>query len=189
MDNTALDNDLLARIGQQKDRQAFDTLCDRYAKPIFAMARRMGLEVCDAEDAAQDLLVKIWQKANLWDPAKGASAKTWIYHMAYNLVIDKHRKNKSFFGLVSQKPLPEEPADHSHDKESLARKDLVAKGLKDIPERQRQALVLFYYEGMTTKEIADAHDSTPKAVERLLARARTSFRDNIKRLEEQHASR
>lgn len=186
MKTPVTDEELLIRTGQGRDKQAFEILCDRYAGPIFAMASRMGLAAPDAEDAVQNMLVKLWQKAHLWDKRKGASAKTWIYQISYNVIIDVHRRNKGFFGLFSGGTPTENTVDNKPKEVSLSQKDLVRKGLKDIPERQRSALILFYYEGLSTQDIADIQKTTPKAIERLLARARKTFKDNLQRLEVSH---
>lgn len=186
MKTPVTDEELLKRAGQGRDKQAFEILCDRYAVPIFAMARRMGLAAPDAEDAVQNMLVKLWQKAHLWDQSKGAGAKTWIYQISYNVIIDVHRKNRGFFGLISDGMPTENAVDNTPKDANLSQKDLVRKGLKDIPERQRSALIMFYYEGLSTQDIADIQKTTPKAIERLLARARENFKNNLQRLEVSH---
>lgn len=177
------DHMLLHKIGHERDQKAFEALCARYSAPVFSMARRMGLNAEDAQDTVQEIFVKLWQNAHLWDKDKNASVKTWIYRIGHNAVIDNFRKNRKFLKLVSGTPVNDEiTKTHNPDPESI-KKDLVRKGLKDMPEKQRSILILFYYQGLTAKEISEIHATSPKAIERHLARAREYFRQNLEKME------
>ena len=177
------DHMLLQKIGHDRDQKAFEDLCARYSAPVFSMARRMGLNVEDAQDAVQDIFVKLWQNAHLWDAGKNASVKTWIYRIGHNAIIDNFRRNRKFLKLVSDTPVKDEITKTQDPDPENMKKDLVRKGLTDMPEKQRSILVLFYYQGLTAKEISQIHETTPKAIERHLARARENFRQNLEKME------
>mgnify|MGYP006275284347 FL=1 len=184
MDPVSFDSDLILKIGRFKDRSAFETLCERYAGKIHGMACRMGLEYRDAEEATQDLLIRIWQTADQWAPDKGASAKTWIYKLAKNLIIDHHRKNKKFLHMISGNTLSENNLSQDSDSKKMTQQDLIQKALSNLPETQKTALILFYYQGLSTREIAHVQNTTEKGVERSLSHARKKMRASILDLEE-----
>lgn len=144
---------LLLRIAE-RDRNAFCALFDRYAGKIKAFLIRGGLGAAEADEAAQEVMLAIWRRADSFDPAR-ASAATWIYAIARNRRVDLLRRRRP-------EPDPEEPmlqAEPAPDGESLARgaaRDTrVRQALLDLPSDQAEAVRLAFYDGLTHGEVAE----------------------------------
>ena len=171
------DQELMTRIAKQ-DEKAFRLLADRHTGLLFNMAYRMNFSRAQAEDIVQETLFRVWQKAGDWDPNKGASPRTWMCRIATNLCIDN--KRKAVHEYDGEAP---ERADTAPSAQAVLEADeaggIVGRALQDLPARQRSAMVLFHYEGMTMKEIAAVLKTTPKSVERLLDRARWTLRREL----------
>jgi RNA polymerase sigma-70 factor (ECF subfamily) len=86
-------NALLVAVGTARDRQAFEQLFRHFAPRIKAYLLRLGASVSLAEDLAQEAMLSVWRKAQLFDPGK-ASATTWIFTIARNLRIDAIRRER-----------------------------------------------------------------------------------------------
>lgn len=86
-------NTLLLAVGRERDRTAFATLFDHFAPRIKAYLIRLGATRAQAEDLAQEAMLIVWRKADLFDPAK-ASASTWLFTVARNLRTDALRRER-----------------------------------------------------------------------------------------------
>lgn len=144
---------------------------------VFALARRMVGNDADAEDIVQDVFMTLWRKPP--DLSEGRAAlSTWLYRVTSNRSIDWLRKKKP-------EPLEEvaDEADESAGPEQTAASSQVARSVEHaigcLPERQRLALVLTYYQGLTNIEAAEIMDSSVDALESLLARARRKLRGDL----------
>ncbi len=171
------DPELMALVAKG-DKVAFRELSDRYLKMIYAVAFRMFPEKADADDVVQDALVRLWNKAGAWDAKAGASVSTWIYRITYNIAIDHKRRQKA--GHV---PLPDHAESDAPDPEMALRRQeerqYVRAAVESLPERQRAALVLCHFEGLSNAQAAEIMDTTVKSVEGLLVRARKTLKDTL----------
>ena len=86
-------NALLMAVGAARDRAAFEALFRHFAPRIKAYLLRLGAGAAIAEDLAQEAMLSVWRKAQLFDPAK-ASAATWVFTIARNLRIDALRRER-----------------------------------------------------------------------------------------------
>lgn len=103
-----------------------------------------------AEDLTSVVFLKVCNKLSEYNESK-ASIATWIYTIANNTVIDYYRTNKSY------EEIPEEIASLEGVDEKVINDEMLSKlafALKQIPERERDLLVLRFYDGMTLKNIA-----------------------------------
>lgn len=148
------DEHLLARIADMRDRQAFVTLFHRYASSLKWFMVRGGLQVGEAEEATQDVLVSIWRRASQFDAAK-AGARSWIYAIARNRRIDSLRKR------ARPSPDPEDPLfkpDPDPSAETLLahqdRDGAVRVAITDLTPDQRETIRLSFYDGLSHSEIA-----------------------------------
>ena len=134
---------------------------------------RLGYRV-EAEDIAQETLLRFSKKALTWEP-DGAKVRTWLYRVAGNLVIDRQRSRKPVSPI-------EDIEDTSiidiqpHLDGKLDTRRVVHKALIALPARQQVILILVYYQGYTVKEPAGMLAVSEHAAESLLARARKSMR-------------
>lgn len=177
----ATDEDLMIRIGSG-DRAAFGDLVRRHLDRAVAVAQRVTGSRGDAEEIAQEAFIRVWTKAPQWRAAdsdfRGARFTTWLYRVLVNLSID--RKRRPAMAPLDDVDDPPDPADSAQ--QSLERAQLssrVAAAVAELPERQRAALTLCFYEGLSNREAAEVLSLTPGAVESLLVRARRTLRETL----------
>ena len=128
-----------------------EQIYEQYHDKVFAYIRNHVNEIEDAEDLCSDVFIKIYSKIDTFDSSK-ASISTWIYAMTSNTVIDFYRTNHIHSeipeDLAEEKSLIE---DEVLSNESL---EILAKALKELPQEQRDIIVLRYYRGLTLQEVA-----------------------------------
>jgi RNA polymerase sigma-70 factor, ECF subfamily len=170
------DEALMARIGRG-ERAAFAVLARRYAAVCAALATRVLGNRSDAEDVAQEALLRVWTNAPRWQPV--AKFRTWLTRIVINLCLDRKR-HAPWVALEAAGELPEPGRDPAAQYESNERERLLADAIGQLPIRQRAAIVLVYREGMSHAEAAEILDTTVSAVETLLARGKTALRSALK---------
>jgi RNA polymerase sigma-70 factor (ECF subfamily) len=152
------------------DQRVYATLVADYLGPISADAQRMTGNASNAEDITQEVFLRLWLKASEFDATR-ARLTTWLHQMAHNLAIDQHRKRHREVSLeVIDVPDPAVPSDSSEKPYP------VAQALLQLPERQRSALALTYYQDLSNREVADIMGLSTRAVESLLVRARSAMK-------------
>jgi RNA polymerase sigma-70 factor (ECF subfamily) len=164
---------LLARVSAGEP-QAFRGLVDRHLPTVLAIARRMLKDDAEAEDVAQEAFLRLWRNAAGLELGPGG-VKPWLRRVASNLCIDRVRTRRNTV-VSDQMPEQSEPAGQVRH---LAERELGIKvdaALKGLPERQRLALTLFHYEGMSQVEVGEMLGISDEAVESLLARARRTLK-------------
>jgi len=173
------DADLMLRIAGG-DQRSFQKLMHRHLARTVRLAVRILGSTGAAEDVAQEAFIRVWKHAIDWqDPARaGAKFTTWLYRIVLNLCIDEKRKNR--FSNIEDIPEPVDDtpsAERGIERQEQSRR--VRDALGELPERQRAAFVLCFYEGHTNKEAADMLGISVKAVESLLVRSRRELRDKL----------
>ncbi|MFT4075064.1 MAG: sigma-70 family RNA polymerase sigma factor [Asticcacaulis sp.] len=145
--------ELIVRIADQRDRSAYATLFMQFAPRLKAFVMGLGLTAQEAEDLAQDTLLTVWRKADLFNPQK-ARASTWIYSIARNLRIDLARKAKRIRDLPEDLWQPE--AEKTGDQALIDGEDSgsVKAILKILPPEQLAILKLSFYEDLSHADIA-----------------------------------
>jgi RNA polymerase sigma-70 factor (ECF subfamily) len=146
--------DLLRRVADRTDPAAFRQLYEAFGPRVKAYMMRMGADPGTAEDLAQETLLTVWRKAGLYAADKG-SMTTWVFAIARNLRIDRLRRE------VPWQELPEgrmaETCVEALPDEKLAekeRQERVRAALAELPDEQRQVIVLAYIEGLPQSAIA-----------------------------------
>lgn len=161
----------MQRVGQG-DAQAYRQLVDGYGYKVLNFCRRMLGSSAEAEDATQETFLRVWNNAARWTPH--AKVVTWIYRIAQNHCVDRLRQRREFHGDVDEDaPTSQDPS------RLLGRKQLavtVTTALDELPPRQRTAVTLVHYEGLSNLEAAAALDVGVDALESLLARGRRRLR-------------
>ncbi|MEX1147212.1 MAG: sigma-70 family RNA polymerase sigma factor [Sphingomonadales bacterium] len=165
-------DDVLIAAVAGGDEQAYALLVDRHLQPAYRFALRMVGRTADAEDAAQEAFIRVWGKAGQWQPGRG-SFRSWFYRLLYNLCIDLLRRRPPF----DPEPDVEPPGDDDPASTVIdgQRAEIVKAALGRLPERQRAALLLTYYEGLSNREAADAMKVGVKGLEALLVRGRRAL--------------
>ncbi|MGI9415845.1 MAG: sigma-70 family RNA polymerase sigma factor [Hyphomicrobiales bacterium] len=167
----------LARRIAERDGEALSQVLDEQFTRVFAVARRMVGNDTDAEDIAQDVFLRLWRvPPDLSD--ERALLSTWLYRVTSNLSFDwLRRKRPEPLDDRQEMPGTEPAPDASAAGHQVARQ--VDAALAGLPDRQRLALALTYYEGLTNTETADVMETSVEAVESLLARARRGVRGTL----------
>ena len=148
-------SDLIVAVARQ-DAAAFGELFDYFAPRVKAMMVRSGLSPQRAEDIAQETLLRVWRKAELFDPL-GAGPATWIYTIARNARIDAHRRdsrvsrteNEAFSEPELYPPLADDLI-ITAEAEAHARACLA-----ELSEEQRAVVRMSFYDGKAHSEIAE----------------------------------
>ena len=170
------DAELVARVGEQ-DPAAVRTLVSRKLPRLLALATRMLGDRMEAEDVAQEAFVRIWKQAPHWKEGE-ARFDTWIHRVALNLCYDRLRRQRE--DPVAELPDEVDPqALPDIQLEARVRDERVRTALAALPVRQREALVLNYYQELSNIEAAALMGITVDALESLLARARRNLRAQL----------
>jgi RNA polymerase sigma-70 factor, ECF subfamily len=163
------------RAAAAGDAAACRRLVDRHLRPLHAFAARILDDASEAEDVCQESFMKLWQFAPQWTPGR-ARVATWLYQVALNACRDRQRRRRPQ-ALADPDELQADTAGPGRLQERAETGALVRQAMERLPERQREALVLFHFEGHTQSEAAAVLDVSVDALESLLARARRTLRD------------
>ncbi|TGS11043.1 RNA polymerase sigma factor [Mesorhizobium sp. M2E.F.Ca.ET.209.01.1.1] len=164
------DEELVRRIGAG-DPAAVQAMVARKLPRILALAARMLGDAAEAEDVAQETFVRIWRHASGWRRGH-ARFDTWIHRVALNLCYDRLRRRREW----TTDELPE-GADDAPLPDAMAGDEerRVNQALLRIAPRQREAIVLVYYQELSNIEAAGAMQISVDALESLLARGRRAL--------------
>jgi RNA polymerase sigma-70 factor, ECF subfamily len=134
-------------------------LHERYALVFKSIVRRIVQDESEAEDVAQEALIEIWNRAGSYDPAKGRPL-SWISTLIRRRSIDRLRRRLAYQRLGDRLTVElrtHESGWKTHVEEDFARKEMqqqLKRVLATLPEMQRQAVELTYYQGLSQREIA-----------------------------------
>lgn len=187
MSNASSDADLMARVADG-DQRAFAQLVEQHLPRAYAISRRVLSNQLDAEEAAQDAFSKVWTNARDWQAAR-ASFSTWFYRILVNASLDIARRNGRGQVLTDSDSVlaalldPQPALDSAHGQAREA--EAIAQAVQRLPDTQRMAVVLCYFEDHSNPQAAALMGLHPKALEALLGRARKQLRTWLGRLREE----
>ncbi|MBC8037602.1 MAG: sigma-70 family RNA polymerase sigma factor [Rhizobiales bacterium] len=169
------DAELLGRAAR-RDALAFGEIVNRYYKPVYRVVSRMTGGHADTEDLAQEAFLKLWR--NPGQVREAGALKGWLMRVASNAAIDRSRRRvHADIEAVPEVADTMAPADKGIDRQAAVRE--IERRIAGLPDRQRLALLLVYYEGMSNIEAAAVMETSIEAIESLLARARRSLKDSL----------
>lgn len=157
------------------DRQAFADLIRRHQAAVLSIAYRHLGDRTEAEDAAQTVFVKLWESSVRYRPE--APLPAYLRTLTVNLCLDIRRKRR--FAVLDGGLEPPGQEDPHGTVEAAERRRMLDRELARLPAVQRMALVLFHMEGLSVKEVAGLLETSSKAVESLLSRARATLRERL----------
>ncbi|WP_412562300.1 RNA polymerase sigma factor [Thalassobius sp. MITS945101] len=155
------------------DADAARSLNVRLTPRVFAQAMRLLGNRAEAEDVAQEAMMRLWKIAPEWRQGE-AKVTTWLYRVVANLCTDRLRK-KPNVGIDAIPEPEDECASAAEGLQDQARNTALYSALDQLPDRQRQAVVLRHIEGLGNPEIAEIMDISTEAVESLTARGKRAL--------------
>lgn len=172
------DDALVARIAL-RDHDAMRMVADRHAQLVWRIAYRMLGDAAEAEDVAQESLLKLWNHTDRWRP-NGPGLAAWLKRVTINQCLDRLRRKR----FTSDEEVPER-ADEAPLASTQMETTEIGRAVKDcieaLPDRQRAAVILTYYEEQPNQGAAENLDMQLKAFESLLFRARASLKGCVER--------
>jgi RNA polymerase sigma-70 factor (ECF subfamily) len=186
----ALDPDVRLMLEVRDDNAAaFEELVLRYQDRLMNILKPLVGDVGQAEDLAQEVFLRVYRSRKSYEPS--AKFATWFFTIANNVVLNarrsRNRRHEHTISSHDSGPLGARPLDvllSTSSSQMPARllekaemRDIVRMALESIPERQRLAVLLCKFEGLSYADIAAALELTPQAVKSLLSRARINLRE------------
>ncbi len=172
------DDELVARIAA-RDHAAMRLAADRYAPLVWRVAYRMLGDATEAEDVAQESLLRLWNHADRW-LAGSAGIAPWLKKVTVNQCLDRLRRKR----FASDEEVPEREDDSplaDCQIEAVETGQAVKACIEALPDRQRAAVILTYYEEAPNQGAAETMEMQLKAFESLLFRARASLKGCVER--------
>jgi RNA polymerase sigma-70 factor (ECF subfamily) len=168
-----LDEARLVALVRKGDQRAYTDLVVRHLPAIEVYAKRIVNDDTLAQDIAQDVMVVLWQRSSDFNPNK-ARLTTWLHRIVHNRCIDVLRKR--------QREVNWDPSESEHlltESDTPREEQFIDVALMRLPESQRNALVLTYYQNLSNREVAEIMNSSVRAVESLLVRARGNLKKQL----------
>jgi RNA polymerase sigma factor (sigma-70 family) len=158
------------------DRAAARSLTSRLTPRILRFSARMLGDKIEAEDIVQEAMLRLWRIAPEWRQGE-AQVSTWIYRVTANLCTDRLRKRGRRPTVALDMVAEPEDGQASATATLIAadRAAALEAALAELPERQRQAVILRHLEGVSNSEIAEVMDIGIEAVESLTARGKRAL--------------
>lgn len=149
----ALDDDQLMLRVQRNERNAFRALYERHA--VCALSAARAVYPCRAEDAVQDGFISVWRDRAHYHP-QGASVRAWIITIVRRRALDLARVEARRAGTGYEERCESVAASGSLEEETIARAEgeVLRVALRNLPELQREAIVLAFFGGLTHHQIA-----------------------------------
>ena len=157
------------------DADAALVLTQRLTPRMFGLAIRMLGDVSEAEDVVQEAMLRLWRIAPDWRRGE-AQVSTWLYRVVFNLATDRLRVRKRQGPSLDAIEDPASPEPGAPEQlQDKARNAALQGALDDLPDRQKQAVILRHIEGLSNPEIAQIMGITTEAVESLTARGKRAL--------------
>lgn len=159
---------------QRQDKSAFASLMARHLDSLYGYAIRLTQEPSNAEDLVQETWLRVWANANKYRQGKVAFS-TWLHRVLHNLFVDQYRRKQRSVPEFVEAVERDDPWNIHAQNQSKAQMDHL---LRQLPDNQRAALLLFHQQGFSTREVAAILCLGERAAESLLARARRALRQS-----------
>jgi len=167
----------VAVFQETPDRLAqFERIMAEAERRVLRIALRLLNNPHDAQDAAQEVFLRLYKQLGRLDEARGYDA--WLYRVTVNVCRDIARKRPQ---AVALEDAPE-PREHQPDLEFAERREIMQRALGRLGEKERAAVVLRDVEGLSTREVAQILGSTETTVRSQISTARLKLRDFTSRL-------
>jgi len=177
-------DEALLKLFANGDRVAAKVLTLRLTPRVFRQAFRVLQDQAEAEDVAQEAMLRLWKTAPDWRQGE-AKITTWVYQVTANLCIDRLRRRKPSDPLDAVTE-PEDGADSADmQMQNQTRAAALNAALQELPDRQREAVTLRHLEEFTNPQIAEAMGVGVEAVESLVARGKRALKGLLAKRKEE----
>ena len=173
------DTELMTRLAKG-DMAALGDIVSRHQGKVLSLSYRVLGDWHRAEDVAQETFLRVYRAAKNYKPK--AKFTTWLYRIVINLCFDEQRKRAKTTALLEDANpavLAESDCNAAERKEVV---ESVKMAVNELPERQRLAVILHRYDGLSHGEISEATGWTKSAVESLLVRAYANLRGRLEKM-------
>jgi len=176
---------LLASRASQGDRRAFGELYERYVDKIYRYIYFKVGQRAEAEDLASQTFLKAWDAIGDYE-WRNHPFGAWLFRIAHNLVVDYHRARRDYVTLDDASPQLEHKASQDDIRPERMLAELIAtervrQAIGRLTEEQQQVLILRFFEGLSTGEVADIMGKRRGAIRGLQFRALSALRDLLHR--------
>ena len=178
------DDELIAEYMDNQNQSCFSELYDRYSSKIFSKCLSMLKEPGQAEDAAQEIFMKIFTRLASFNHE--AKFSTWVYAITYNFCIDEIRRNKKTSNTISA---DSEKAPDLADKTEMSDAEFLemdlqklGKALDKMSADDRALLIMKYKDGISIKDLAQITGKTESAIKMRLMRAKEKVREHYQKI-------
>jgi RNA polymerase sigma factor (sigma-70 family) len=176
-DQLAPDTTELVLRARRRDAEAFAALIRRYERVVLSVAYSVAGNADTAGDVVQDAFLRAWERlGDLKEPARFA---TWLCGIARNLAIDMRRRGRNMklatdVSATDAVAMTEDRfvADPSEELDRREQNQCVAAALQSLDDVTRSAVILRYYDGLSSKEIGEILEMSAPAVDMRLSRGR-----------------
>lgn len=174
----SMNDEVLAARVAAGDREAFGQLVRKHSTRFYKVAYGVVMTRADAEDVVQEAFLKLWNGKAKWQEGRNNRFTTWFYRIVYNQALDHLRRKPPFHVVEQEFASGDLPADDAVAERQ--ENNAVEAALKDLPERQRTALMLVYKEELSQAECAEVMGISVKALESLLSRGKAALKERMK---------
>jgi len=158
----------------------FEQIMAQYERRVFRIALRLLNNPQDAQDAAQEVFLKLYKKLASLDETQGY--EPWLFRVTVNVCRDIGRRRRRSVGIAEVADLVAPHPGAEHDAQRAEQREIVRRGLSRLGEKERAALVLRDVEGLSTREVASILGSSENTVRSQICSARLKLREFTGRL-------
>jgi len=170
----------MQKVCHHDDPSALDELLLRYWNPIVQYTERMLGSLDAAEDVAQQVFIRLWERRDRW--RRGGSLQAYLYRIARNLSLNEQRsrsvrtrwQEELTLEYDSEGPRP----DRDLEERELA--EVVEGAIAALPERRREAFLLTRFHGLTYREVGEVMGISPQTVANQISAALTELREYLR---------
>lgn len=162
------------------EQSAMADLYDRFSALVFKASRQVLSSRADAEDAVQEVFVRLWKTADRFDPAR-AKLVTWVMLICRRHLIDRLRRKgaRPDLGAGEGPALDQEPASAAPPSPEIEQKQKIHARIAELPSLQRTVIERAYLQGFTLREIAEQLEIPLGTVKSALSRGLGRLRDRL----------
>ena len=164
------------------DESAIDRLYERFGTFVFRCVRQSLADHAEAEDAVQEIFVRLWRTAERYDPSR-AKLVTWVMLISKRHAIDRLRRKQVRPNNLSLEGDPKDRRGGSAPgvlpEERDERRQILIDRIQELPALQQEVLTRAYLQGFTLREVAEQLDAPLGTVKSALSRGLSRLRDRL----------